>query len=129
MTRRTRRALTLLLPTLHLLWCCALQFEVIPPSEGSWTWFPVFIADFPLSLVVDLLLIPLPLSVAFRVPPLLTLGIAGTVWWYWLSWGLVESFFGEKGHNAGTEVKHEAAQQVDAADEARDETRPTGSLR
>jgi hypothetical protein len=85
MTRETRRIVTFILPALHLLWCCAIQFQIIPPSEGSWTWFPVFVSDFPGSILVLLATNLLPESLAESIPPLLTLGIGGTFWWYWLS--------------------------------------------
>ncbi len=48
------------------------------PAVGSWQWFPVFVADFPVS-ILPLLVIP-P-----SVPPLLTFGAIGSVWWFLLA--------------------------------------------
>jgi hypothetical protein len=85
MSRRTWLIATLLLPTLHFLWCLALQTAIVAPSEGSWTWFPVFIVDFPFSILVLWAEGVLHESAGVDLPPLVTFGIAGTIWWYFLS--------------------------------------------
>ena len=82
-------AVTLVLPILHLVWCVALQVGVLAPSEGSWTWFPVFLVDFPFSILPLMATAALPEGLAARIPPLVVLGIPGTVWWYFLSTILV----------------------------------------
>jgi hypothetical protein len=68
----------LVLPTLHLLWCLAIQAGVIE-SEGSWTWFFVFLVDFPASLAV------LALGSLIQGAPFLLFGLIGTAWWYFIS--------------------------------------------
>ncbi len=44
-------------------------------SEGSWLWFPVFLIDFPFS-VLPLVLLPK------EVPPLVAFGVTGSIWWF-----------------------------------------------
>ena len=70
----------LVFPGIHLLTCAAAQLGLFG-SEGSWGWFPVFVVDFPFSI----LLLP-ALKVA---PPLLVFGIVGTAWWYLINWAIV----------------------------------------
>ena len=75
----------LVLPTLHFLWCLAIHTRVIPPSEGSWTWFPVFVVDFPFSVLSLLAADALHDSLGVNVPALVVFGLTGTIWWYGLS--------------------------------------------
>jgi len=72
-----RRAISLVLPALHVGLCLAAELGLLASESGSWTWFLVFLVDFPFSIV----LIPL-LRIA---PPLLVFGILGTAWWYSIS--------------------------------------------
>ena len=76
---------TLVLPTLHFLWCLAIQTEIVPPSEGSWTWFPVFLVDFPFSILPFMASNTLHESAGIDLSPFVTFGITGTVWWYFVS--------------------------------------------
>jgi len=73
---RTNRAVSLVLPALHVCLCVATKVGLLA-SEGSWAWFLVFLVDFPFSI----LLLPL-LKIA---DPLLVFGILGTAWWYLIS--------------------------------------------
>ena len=59
---------------LHLIGCL---YVYATPSEGSWQWFPIYIVDFPASLV------PLRVIPA-SVPPLISFGVVGTLWWYFI---------------------------------------------
>jgi hypothetical protein len=88
MTHRTRVVSTLILPGCHFLACLAIQTELLGPSEGSWTWFPMFVVDLPFSL---LLLMAGRLLPGWEVAPFLLFGVAGTAWWYFLSWALVSA--------------------------------------
>ena len=62
------------LPAVHLSLRLVIQQH---PTEGSWTWFPMFLVDFPASLLAMLL--------GYVLPPLAAFGIVGTVWWYQVS--------------------------------------------
>jgi hypothetical protein len=66
----------LVLPALHLCLCIATRVGLLA-SEGSWSWFLVFLVDFPFSV----LLLPL-LKIA---DPLLVFGPLGTAWWFLIS--------------------------------------------
>jgi hypothetical protein len=56
-------------------------------AEGSWRWFPVFIADIPFSILL--------MFAGYLIPhPLVVFGIGGTLWWYFLSAAL--AFFVRK---------------------------------
>jgi hypothetical protein len=85
MTRRGRVLLMLLLPACHLVAGFVVQTELLGPSEGSWTWFPMFLADLPFSF---LLLMAGNLFPGWDVAPFLLYGVAGTAWWFFLSWAL-----------------------------------------
>jgi len=63
------------LPALYLGLCLTIALDLIP-SEGSWGWFPAFVAALPFSIVL------LPVT---RVAPLLVFGVFGTLWWYLVS--------------------------------------------
>ena len=78
MTRRAQLVASLVLPTLHLLWCLAIEAHVVE-SEGSWTWFFVFLVDLPVSAI------PLILGSSLDVPPVISFGVLGTAWWYFVS--------------------------------------------
>jgi hypothetical protein len=73
---RLRLAAELTLPGAHLCLCLAIGLGIYQ-AEGSWAWFLVFLADFPLSIVL--------LPAANRAGYLLVFGVAGTLWWYLLS--------------------------------------------
>jgi hypothetical protein len=60
----------------HLCVCVATRIRLLE-SEGSWAWFPVFLVDFPFSI----LLLPL-LKIA---DPLLVFGLLGSAWWFLIS--------------------------------------------
>ena len=62
----------LILPTLHLVLCFAVDFS-INTVEGGWKWFFVVVVDFPFSLLLS------------SADPLLAFGIFGTLWWYLIS--------------------------------------------
>jgi hypothetical protein len=62
----------MVLPSLHLILCIVVA---LMSSEGSWRWFPMFLIDFPLSIV---------LGQMGDLPPLITFGILGTLWWYFI---------------------------------------------
>jgi hypothetical protein len=83
MNRRAQHVASLVLPTLHLLWCLAIQLEVVPPSEGSWPWFPVFVVDLPFSML------PLLAGSGLDISPFVLFGLTGTVWWYFVSRALI----------------------------------------
>jgi hypothetical protein len=76
------RVLLVLIPATlsvgHLLLCIYVEAT---PSEG-WGWVVVTGIDFPLS-------IPL-LTLLHALPPLLSFGIFGTLWWYLLGWLLAK---------------------------------------
>ena len=82
MSRRAQHGASLVLPTLHLLWCVAIALGFVA-SEGSWTWFFVFVVDFPVSLI------PLMLGSVSDVGPFLLFGTVGTAWWYLINRSLV----------------------------------------
>ena len=77
------------LPTLHFAWCVAIQTQIIPPSEGSWTWFFVFVVDLPFSLLPLIVGGILYDSAGISLPEFVAFGITGTIWWYFLSWFLL----------------------------------------
>ena len=64
------------LPAIYLGLCIAVALQIVP-AEGSWGWLLPFPAAFPFSIVL------LPLTKA--LPPLLTFGIFGTLWWFLIS--------------------------------------------
>lgn len=73
---KTRHAVSLVLPALHLGLCLATQKGLLA-SEGSWGWFLVFLLDLPLSMA----LLPL-LKIA---DPFVVFSVLGTAWWYLIS--------------------------------------------
>ena len=62
----------------HLLLCF---YVAATPSEG-WGWVIVTSIDFPFSIPIIALL--------HDLPPLLSFGIFGTLWWYLLGWLLAK---------------------------------------
>jgi hypothetical protein len=52
-------------------------FVAQSPSEGSWQWFPIFVIDFPASIV------PLTLFPS-SVPSIVAFGLFGSLWWFFL---------------------------------------------
>ncbi|HJU07018.1 MAG TPA: hypothetical protein VJ727_00860 [Rhodanobacteraceae bacterium] len=71
------RVLPLLLAVLHLI-LCAVDF-----TSSGWPGFFVFLADFPISVVLGLLTKPLPQPAATETWMLASV-IFGTLWWYFL---------------------------------------------
>jgi hypothetical protein len=65
--------LLLVLPVSHLVLCLAVQVNA---TLGSWSWFPVFLIDFPFSFLL--------IRIEF-LPPIVIFGIFGTLWWYVLA--------------------------------------------
>ena len=69
------RAIPTAIAALHFLVCIIVANT---PAEGSWQWFPMFVIDFPASM--------LPLLLGHvSVPPLLSFGVVGSVWWYFIA--------------------------------------------
>jgi hypothetical protein len=64
---------------LHVAFCIAISFGAIA-SDGSWKWFPVFLVDFPVSILFLPLQKFLPNEVIF--------GLFGTIYWFALVFGL-----------------------------------------
>jgi hypothetical protein len=63
----------LVLPVSHLVLCLVVQVNA---TSGSWSWFPLFLIDLPVS------------SLLIRIeslPSLVTFGIFGTIWWYFVA--------------------------------------------
>ena len=85
MSRRVQLVAALVLPTLHFVWCLAIQLRLTPPSEGSWTWFPVFLVDLPFSMLPLLAGSAISNFAGLDVGPFVLLGLSGTIWWYFLS--------------------------------------------
>jgi hypothetical protein len=77
------------LPTLHLAWCLAIETQIIPQSEGSWTWFFVFVVDFPSSILPAVVGNILDTYAGISLPEFVAFGITGTIWWYLVSWFLL----------------------------------------
>jgi hypothetical protein len=74
------------LPFLHLCLCLA-TMVLLRNAEGSWMWFPMFIVDFPFSILL--------LFIGRICPyPLLVFGIGGTLWWYFV--GVAVAFLFKK---------------------------------
>ncbi len=69
--------LLIILPLLHFCLCIYVAVNA-RGYEGSWGWFIVFLADFPFSILL------LPLQ--GHIPNLLTFGVLGTAWWYFVGW-------------------------------------------
>lgn len=65
-------------------------FVAQSPSEGSWQWFPIFVIDFPASIV------PLTLFPS-SVPPIVAFGLFGSIWWYFLVSAIIWLIKGRKG--------------------------------
>jgi hypothetical protein len=61
----------LLLPIIHAALCVVIQ-----NSPGEWQWFPVFMTDFPLSIVLE--------HATVRWPHFILYFVGGTLWWYLL---------------------------------------------
>jgi len=59
------------------------------PSEGSWRWFPLFLADYPFSVVLAELLPSLT--------PLLAYGLFGSLWWFFLGYVVTRGVQGVAG--------------------------------
>ncbi len=55
------------------------------PSEGSWQWFPVFLVDFPFSIVITVLS-------PKGTDPLFAFGVFGSLWWFLLGSGSFSLF-------------------------------------
>lgn len=68
------RLLGLVLPLVHVIVCVV---ALVAPSEGSWRWFPVFVADFPFSVLI--------VQAANAVEPFTAFVTLGTLWWYALN--------------------------------------------
>jgi hypothetical protein len=68
---RVSVAVGVLAAALHFVFCLFIHYT---PAEGSWQWFPVFLIDFPASILP---LVAVPAS----VPPLLSFGLVGSIWW------------------------------------------------
>jgi len=64
-------------PSAHFGLCTAIALGW-NSGEGGWTWFPLFLVDFPFSI----LLLPL-LNISKQ--PYIVFGILGTLWWYFAS--------------------------------------------
>ena len=64
----------LILPTLHLVLCFALDFT-ISNDDGLWVWVLVAAIDLPFSLLLS--------SFAY-LDPFLTYATLGTLWWYFI---------------------------------------------
>lgn len=97
---RRRVFILSILPFLHFCGCVLMAVN-LDMSFGSWGWFPVFVLDFPFSV----LLMPLlHLGDSFgalgqRIYPLAVFGTLGTAWWFLLSRMLVipiVQFFSER---------------------------------
>ena len=65
------------LPLLHLCLCSAIALG-FNKAVGGWTWFPVFLVDFPFSI----LLLPVLKSVSH---PFIVFAIGGCLWWYFIA--------------------------------------------
>jgi hypothetical protein len=52
------------------------------PSEGSWGWYPVFLLDLPLSIVLEVLSGP-------NSSALFIYGVIGSLWWFFVGPALV----------------------------------------
>jgi hypothetical protein len=63
---------------IHFVICLYVQGTI---SEGSWKWFPVFVLDFPASMLTVMLSQP-------DTPPLLKFGIVGSLWWFFVCGGI-----------------------------------------
>jgi hypothetical protein len=79
---RTRSYLLFVLPGLHLALCLAIAAGLLstgaPTHAGGWNWFPLFLLDFPASIL--LMRVALGLNhdaVVFT--------IGGTLWWLLIS--------------------------------------------
>jgi hypothetical protein len=70
---QSHRTAPVVVALLHLSVCVAAAVGAFG-REGSWQWFPVFLVDFPFSIV----LMPL----VNRLPPLAVFGVFGTIWWF-----------------------------------------------
>jgi hypothetical protein len=64
------------MPVLHLCLCVAIHLGVISDWPDLSAWSVVFVVDFPVSI---------PLIAVDQIPPLVTFGLVGTAWWYWIS--------------------------------------------
>lgn len=65
----------LILPASHLVLCVVVLVNANTTS-GSWYWFPVFLIDLPVSLL---------LSRIDVLPPIVIFGVFGTLWWYFVA--------------------------------------------
>lgn len=61
----------LVLPGLHVLLCILVALH-----PNTWQWFPVFMIDLPLSILLEQLVSILPATIVYSV--------LGTLWWYLL---------------------------------------------
>lgn len=57
----------------HLLLCVIVQLN---PSEGSWQWFPIFVIDLPVSILLEQI---------SALSGYIVYGVFGTLWWLILS--------------------------------------------
>jgi hypothetical protein len=70
--------------TLHFVLCLAMFDFLSRPHGESWGWFPIFVLDFPMSILI--------LSFFEDVPPLLTYGVLGSIWWALLALSVLTLF-------------------------------------
>ena len=79
---RKRSYLLLLLPGLHLGLCLAIGLGLLSTQAsthaGGWSWFPIFLLDFPASMLL--------LRVAAAInQPAVVFTIGGRLWWLLIS--------------------------------------------
>jgi hypothetical protein len=77
-SRSATRAVALVVVCIHFALCLYISKT---PAEGSWQWFPLFVVDFPASLVALFLVRP-----AISAFPIYTL--VGSLWWYGVVTGI-----------------------------------------
>src|SRR6185437_12928489 len=64
----------------YFAWCCLIDFEIIQ-MEGSWGGFTVFLLGLPASAISLLINYFIP-----KISPLITYGLIGSVWWFFLGY-------------------------------------------
>lgn len=65
----------------HFVLCLAMADYLGRPHGESWGWFPIFLLDFPMSILV--------LKFFQEHPPLLTYGVLGSLWWALVAYSAV----------------------------------------
>lgn len=70
---RARLLTPAIVGTLHFVLCLAMADFLNRPHGESWGWFPIFLLDFPMSILI--------LTFLEDAPPLLTYGVLGSIWW------------------------------------------------